>query len=142
MANTRTETGSRVVLKVGGRIVGDIERISINSRQALEPNDPIGQAEVAEYVDTGYKVEGTLVAFRVFRQNLIAAGIDPDKTTLTNLISRPETFIEVFDILEGVTIERLTGVKFETHGREYAKNSLSKRNISFKAIMDKSEDNS
>ena len=142
MANTRTLTGSRVLLKIGGRTVGDAEGVTINERNNLGTNDPLGQAHAAEHVNIGYSIEGSFTAFRVYQQDLIAIGVDVDKTTLQNLMHIPETYLEVYDILESGAVERITGVKFENHSRQYIKNFVSKRDITFKGIIGKSEEQS
>jgi len=134
MPDTKALHGARIIIRIQGRKVGYMAGINISESYEQQPIDPVGQLEVAEHVVTAYRVRGDGEKFRIYGQDLTSLGIAPSKTSIQDILNHPELLLEVEDIREPGTVERLRGMRVSENNRSYQKGQLSMERFSFNAI--------
>lgn len=108
---SQTFSGSRGALLINGTKVAFIGGITINQENTLTPIDVLDQLQVAEHAETGHKVSFTATYFKVDANSAISLGLDFQN--INDILSQPESTMEVFDSVENIVQYSMSGVKFE-----------------------------
>lgn len=97
-AGTKTMTGNRTIIKIGGKAVGLVQHININCRIDQQPLHGIGDVLPAEIVPghVEYSVEGNRAL--VPKKSLTAMGILPDDDSW---LTAPSLELELIDRVSG-----------------------------------------
>jgi len=139
MSNHNIEHGAMVVFKYDGKKFPLGQNMDITERTVLANVDPVGTPETVEHVRVAYEVDLSCTMYRSAEKTLKALGLFPETADPVSILEHSEITIEVEDIINNLTLERLTGFKAEENSRSYTKGQLTMYNVRGKAIKSTDE---
>lgn len=127
--------GGRAVLRLNGKIIGDIQSFEITRRYAQERKKPLGTVHTTEIIITDYEVEFSGEQYRVSGASLVALGFEPKQLTPQDILDFPGLQIEIQDTRTGEILERLKGAKLSEDSRGYTRGQLTMERFSGSALL-------
>lgn len=127
--------GARAIIRVDGKVIGDMQSIDVVRRYTQEKKKPLGTIGATEIIITDYDVEFSGEHFRVSGASLIALGMEAKNSTPQSILDAPGLQIEVQDWRTGDILERLKGAKLSEDSRNYSKGQLTMERFSGSALL-------
>lgn len=126
-------TGSKGSLKINGQKVAFIGGINITQENTLTAIDVLDQLQVAEHAETAHIVSFTATLFKVDANSAISLGLDFQN--ISDILTQPESAMEVYDSIEDIVQYGMSGVKFEGGSGSLNARGVWEGNWSFKATQ-------
>ena len=127
-----TMHGNRVLLKFGGKVVGDgVQSVDPADDFGLQDVDGLGNPEAVELVPGKVVHTITLSKFFVYNKRLIDTGFVP---TSEQYLMPPEFEVEILDRVSGETVELYTQCKLASYARSYGKHVISVENATIRSL--------
>ena len=126
-------TGSKGSLKINGQKVAFIGGVNITQENTLTAIDVLDQLQVAEHAETAHVVSFTASLFKVDANSAIALGLDFQN--INDILSQPESTMEIYDSVGDKVQYSMSGVKFEGGSGELSARGVWNGSWSFKATQ-------
>lgn len=114
-------TGAQAIIKYEGFPLAFISSINIRHENRLGEIPRLDDLEVAEYPERGHRCSFTITKYKLIPDAASVLNISPDDAAdlgldsivFKDILTQPETIVEVFLDEKGISIYEMTGVKFE-----------------------------
>lgn len=127
--------GGRAIIRVNGKIIGDIEYIEVRRSYTNSKKKPMGTIGATEIITVDYDVDFSGEKYRVSSESLIAQGLEPGNLSPQDILAFKGLQIEVQDVMTGEILERIKGAKLNEDSRNYRKGELTMERFSGVALL-------
>ena len=106
-------TGAKAVVTINNEIIAFASSVNVNQENTLSDVDVLGQLEVAEFAETGHKVNFTVNYFKVVNPELAQRAVDIgiESAVLSDMRDQDEFDVTIKDNNDN-EIYKLSGCKF------------------------------
>ena len=123
---TQHTFGDMAFIRFGGRRVAKCTGIDIRDAYNVVASEPIGEAFPDELIMTGVgTVEITMTVEQLSTQQLSDLGITPIHGTTLDVLNHADGTIVVESVLDSKILDRITGFKPTSVGKNYRKGELT-----------------